>query len=221
MSRSFKRSVRERVRDEQDAWLFAVMFVAVLLLGLTALALLGDMFLPPDVAHALALAAVALAAIAPPTVRRFFWHILANQVGVAPARLLAQPWVVDGDTIDDRADGVRYRVANIDAPETGEDAKCFKERQRGETAKAAAIQLVRNAQRVEVRQTWRIDRYGRRIAFVIVDGIDLGSLLVKRGLARPWRGQRERWCGKNGGLARIARAGAAPHACMTCETWRG
>jgi endonuclease YncB( thermonuclease family) len=148
------------------------------------------------------------------------WHLTANVMAEEKERPLRAPWVVDGDTIDDRATGVRYRLANIDAPETGDNAKCFRERQRGELAARVAIQLVRSAGAVAVRRTWRTDRYGRHVAFVLIDGQDLGRILVERGLARPWRGRREPWCGRRGGLARIAETGAMPFACETCRHWR-
>lgn len=158
--------------------------------------------------------------IAPPWLRRLVWHEIANRVAVGERQRLGLPWVIDGDTIEDRADGVRYRLANIDAPETGDNAKCFRERELGEAAKSAAIKLVRTASDVAVRRTWRIDRYGRRVAFVLVDGRDLGELLVRHGLARPWRGRRRRWCGRNGGLAKIAKAQGAAFSCRTCREWR-
>jgi endonuclease YncB( thermonuclease family) len=149
---------------------------------------------------------------------RYLWHMAANATAFERPGPLIRAWVIDGDTVD--GDGVRYRLANIDAPETGDNAKCFLERERGEEAKRAAIKLVRSANVVAVRRTWRTDRFGRRVAFVLVDGADLGRLLVAQGLAQPWRGKRERWCGKRGGLAKIARAGARPHACATCRDWR-
>lgn len=148
---------------------------------------------------------------------RYLWHMAANQTAFEQPWVLTNVWVVDGDTID--GDGVRYRLANIDAPETGDNAKCFRENERGQEATKAAIALVRGANAVSVRRTWRIDRFGRRVAFLLVDGEDLGRLLIARGLARPWRGKRERWCGAHGGLAKIARTNAKPHDCHTCRTW--
>ncbi len=148
---------------------------------------------------------------------RAAWHRFANSFGVAPPEIVASPWVVDGDTIDDLATGVRYRLANIDSPETGDNARCHRERTRGGEAKWMAIRFVRAASRIEVRKTWRVDRYGRRVAFVLIDGRDLGVLLVELGLALPWRGCRETWCGSSGGLAEIARTGARPHTCATCH----
>lgn len=147
------------------------------------------------------------------------WHGFANALAERKARPIKAPRVIDGDTLDDLATGTRYRLANIDAPETGDKAKCHRERERGEEAAATAAYLVVKAGTVTVRRTFRVDRYGRSIAFVLVDGVDLGELLVARGLARPWRGQRRRWCGPKGGLAAIARTGHAPHVCATCRAW--
>jgi hypothetical protein len=149
---------------------------------------------------------------------RYVWHMAANATAFEQPLVLARVWVIDGDTID--GDGVRYRLANIDAPETGDNARCFREDARGREATKAAIELARGAKVVSVRRTWRTDRFGRRVAFVLVDGDDLGRLLIARGLARPWRGKRERWCGANGGLAKIARTGVKPHDCGTCRAWR-
>lgn len=143
------------------------------------------------------------------------WQLAANLCAGRP-RAMAAPWVIDGDTIDDLRTGARYRLANIDAPETGNHARCHYERTRGEEAKRVAIMLVRSAAHVTVRKTWRVDRYRRRVAYVLIDGDDLGELLMRRGLARPWRGRRRRWCGKNGGLAAMARLTQAQHHCRKC-----
>ncbi|WP_158765684.1 thermonuclease family protein [Terricaulis silvestris] len=156
------------------------------------------------------------AALIPTRYGYFLWHAFANALAEKKPHLLTQPWIIDGDTIDDLATGIRYRFANIDAPETGDNAKCFWERSRGEDARSAAIRLVRSASVVSVRRTFRHDIYGRRIAYVLVDGQDLGTLLVNEGLARPWRGTRRKWCGPRGGLSLIARSGARGHSCKTC-----
>lgn len=202
-------------REEREVWvsdgaLFGGVFAALMLAGLAP---------HPWGVGVLAFAAAA-ATFSPTRLRRRAVHELANHTAFETPIPLTAPWVIDGDTIDDRATGVRYRLANIDAPETGDNAKCFRERARGEMARWEAIRLVRSAAVVSVRRTWRTDIYGRRIAFVLVDGRDLGRLLVIRGLARPWKGQREPWCGPRGGLAAIAATGAKDHACAACRHWR-
>lgn len=106
--------------------------------------------------------------------------------------------VIDGDTFD--AARVRYRIVNIDTPETGDRARCAAERRLGDRATHAARTLIRNAADIEIRPTGRIDSYGRTIAFLSLDGRDFGEILVERGLARPWRGRREPWCDARGRL---------------------
>lgn len=107
--------------------------------------------------------------------------------------------VIDGDTIEDLGTGERIRLPNIDTPETGERAQCRAERQAGEAATRAAREIT-SGSIVTVQRTGRIDQYGRTIGFVLVDGRDLGVTLMERGLARPWRGRREPWCGPDGRL---------------------
>jgi endonuclease YncB( thermonuclease family) len=52
---------------------------------------------------------------------------------------------------------------------------------------------------VELQRTGT-DKYGRTLAYVSVDGKDVGDILMQRGLARPWRGHREPWCDADGSL---------------------
>jgi len=108
--------------------------------------------------------------------------------------------VIDGDTIEDMAADITYRIVNIDTPETGSRARCAAERELGDAATRQARALIENASAFAVEPTGRIDRYGRTIAFVRVDGRDLGETLIERGLARPWRGRREPWCDASGNL---------------------
>ncbi len=111
---------------------------------------------------------------------------------VAAGLLLASPVVVDGDTLRDRTE--RYRVENIDAPETGARAECSAERALGLEAKAALEAWVASARRVEVFPVGRRDRWNRVIDRVTIDGADLGQGLIARGLAQPWRGRKARFC---------------------------
>lgn len=124
--------------------------------------------------------------------------------------------VVDGDTIDDLVGGVRYRLENIDAPETGRGAACRAESSAGAGAKRRALKLIARAQKVTFHPIGRTDMYGRTIAFVRLDGRDLGEILIAEGHARPWSGARESWCGARGWLARLARDNPAIHGCDRC-----
>jgi micrococcal nuclease len=108
--------------------------------------------------------------------------------------------VIDGDTLEDMSADITYRLVNIDTPETGSRARCAAERDLGDRATRTARALITNARAFETRPTGRIDRYGRTIAYVRVDGRDLGETLIADGLARPWRGRREPWCNADGSL---------------------
>lgn len=108
--------------------------------------------------------------------------------------------VIDGDTLEDMSQDITYRLVNIDTPETGSRARCDAERALGDRATEAARTLVAHARQLELRPTGRLDRYGRTIAFVLIDGRDMGETLIAEGLARPWRGRREPWCDSNGNL---------------------
>lgn len=83
----------------------------------------------------------------------------------------------------------RIRLSGIDAPETGQRTRC---RQQpgiwacttppawGDRATARARQLASNGARCEVSDR---DRYGRIVAACRVNGVDIGSVLVREGLA--------------------------------------
>lgn len=106
--------------------------------------------------------------------------------------VLAQPIVIDGDTLRDGEE--RYRVENIDAPERGHRALCAEERALAEAARTYLIDWVASARRVEAEPIGRRDRYGRVVARIEIDGVDLGERLMARGLAQPWRGAKSDFC---------------------------
>jgi len=170
-------------------------------------------------------ACIGAAGMLPSRVRKRAWRLLKRFVSrraehasasMRAANILRMPRVVDGDTIDDQATGIRYRLASADAPETGRRAGCFSERKHGELSKAEAIGIVGGAKLIEARPTGRIDAYGRTVAYLYIDGVELGDILVRRGLARPWRGDRKPWCGRRGGMLKMARRANVAWQCSAC-----
>jgi micrococcal nuclease len=87
--------------------------------------------------------------------------------------------VLDGDTVDVLVDRkpVRVRLAEIDAPEK---AQAFGTRSR-QTLAAAVFQ-----QPVTVR-TNGLDRYGRTIGTILVDGQSINRMMVAQGMAWVYR----------------------------------
>jgi endonuclease YncB( thermonuclease family) len=111
---------------------------------------------------------------------------------LAAGLALSQPAVIDGDTLRDGNE--RYRVENIDAPERGARAECPEERALAEAARAYVVEWVANAHRVEALPIGRRDRYGRIVARIEIDGVDLGERLMARGLAQRWAGHKADFC---------------------------
>ena len=101
--------------------------------------------------------------------------------------------VIDGDTFYFRGD--KIRVADIDAPETN-PPRCEYEARLGDQATEQLLLLL-NAGPFTLTPTADgrdQDRYGRKLRLVLRDGASIGAILVARGLARTWTGQRQPWC---------------------------
>lgn len=100
--------------------------------------------------------------------------------------------IVDGDTL--WSNGVKIRVADIDAPEISKP-RCAAEKALGERATVRLMQLV-NAGPFQMH-SWPgrdEDKYGRKLRVLVRDGRSLGDILVSEGLVRTWTGRREPWC---------------------------
>lgn len=101
--------------------------------------------------------------------------------------------VIDGDTI--RIDGTSIRIADIDTPEV-RSYQCPEELALGTAATRRMLDLVNSgAFTLERWGTRDQDQYGRKLRVLMRDGQSLGMVLVAEGLARPWGGARESWCG--------------------------
>lgn len=100
--------------------------------------------------------------------------------------------VVDGDTI--WLDGVKIRVADIDAPET-HPPRCQLEADLGNKA-TIRLQALLNAGPFEARSIGSrdVDKYGRKLRVLMRESQSLGETLVQEGLARKWDGSRHPWC---------------------------
>lgn len=99
--------------------------------------------------------------------------------------------VVDGDTF--WFQGAKYRIADIDTPET-HPASCAGEAALGGQA-TARLQALLNAGPFSLESIDRdSDRYGRALRIVTRGGASIGDRLVAEGLAREWDGARHPWC---------------------------
>jgi endonuclease YncB( thermonuclease family) len=89
----------------------------------------------------------------------------------------------------------RVRMVDYDAPEIGEP-KCSSEHELGQMAKYRLLELLNSGAVAAIPRGDRdIDKYGRKLRLVTVNGLSVGGYLIGEGLAVPWAGRRHHWCG--------------------------
>ena len=101
--------------------------------------------------------------------------------------------VVDGSTL--LYAGRKVRLADIDTPAiTG--ARCDAERSRGGDAKLRLREILNEGEVTLVEAKGKTgERAGAAPRLVLRDGRSIGGRLVREGLARPWTGRHQSWCG--------------------------
>lgn len=85
--------------------------------------------------------------------------------------------VIDGDTIE-LTSGERVRYLMIDTPESTTETECY-----GVEAKAFNEDLVDQKDIVMRFDVERMDQFGRLLAYVSVDGVEINPVIVERGYA--------------------------------------
>lgn len=117
-----------------------------------------------------------------------FWHGLTTPAAAQEIQ------VIDGDSVKTRA-GVTWRLSTFDCPETFY-ARCESELARGNAATKRLRQLIDSAGKVELVADRKVDRYGRQLGHLYVDGKDVGEILVREGFCVPYTGRTKRrdWC---------------------------
>lgn len=109
-------------------------------------------------------------------------------------------YIYDGDTFflvcpecDKEKMGVR--ILGYDSAEIR--GKCDFEINLARQAKAFTVDKLRNAREIVLKPNSKrkYDRYGRLLAWVYVDGVNLADLLISNNLARKYNGEkRKSWC---------------------------
>ena len=99
--------------------------------------------------------------------------------------------VVDGDTI--WLKGEKIRLMGFDTPETT-TAFCG-----GDTEKQLGNKATERLQELLTNNDFSVhrdgkDRYGRTLAIIRIDDVNVGDMLVDEGLARYWPDGDEFWC---------------------------
>jgi len=105
----------------------------------------------------------------------------------------------DGDS--GIVDKIAFRLADIDAPESGNRAQCEYERRLAVAAKKFMQGMAAN-KNIEISDIKYTDRYGRSIVNITADGVDLAEQGVSAGFLKPWPhdvygkalGLKPNWC---------------------------
>lgn len=111
--------------------------------------------------------------------------------------------VIDGDTIVFKADflpvdfkqELRLRIWGIDTPEKGGRAQCPQEAAKSEAATRFTREMINvSKHRLIYFKEW--DKYGGRVlGDLILDGKNLRVMLLERGYAREYYGEKKHsWC---------------------------
>jgi endonuclease YncB( thermonuclease family) len=100
--------------------------------------------------------------------------------------------VLDGSTI--LYAGRKVRLADVDTPAIAE-ARCDAERLRGGDAKLRLREILNEGGVTLVAKGGVSGKAGAAPHLVLRAGQSVGQQLVKEGLARPWTGKHQSWCG--------------------------
>ena len=111
--------------------------------------------------------------------------------------------IIDGDTVAFRADflpeplkqELSIRVYGVDTPEKSWRGKCDEEKAMGEEASKFTKAQIENAKDIKVG-IGKWDKFGGRVlGDIIFDGNSLREMLIEKGYARPYFGdKKESWC---------------------------
>jgi endonuclease YncB( thermonuclease family) len=122
--------------------------------------------------------------------------MLLALIASAAAEPIGVARIIDGDTLE-LTSGERIRILDVDTPEL-RGARCNREFALAMRAKERLEELVASGQPVVVSRQGR-DRYRRALAEITIGGEDVATLLMRDGLALPYRPRQSRekpgpWC---------------------------
>ena len=97
--------------------------------------------------------------------------------------------VIDGDTIQVRVDGTRYtiRLIGVDTPETKHPTKPVQYFGREASAFTKAALEGKTVMLQKDRTGDTVDRYGRWLRYVLLDGDNFNARLIRQGYAHAYR----------------------------------
>ena len=125
----------------------------------------------------------------------FFISISLAQAEISFRQYNSQ-YCYDGDTCYVTVDGKnnKIRLLELDTPEISKP-KCDEELELGLKARDYINNLIENASSIEFKTEYKEDYFGRILSYLIIDGEDVSSLLVKNNLGKVYeKGVKIDWC---------------------------
>lgn len=111
--------------------------------------------------------------------------------------------IIDGDTVVFKADflpaplkpQLSLRIYGVDTPEKSWRAECDQEAKHGEAASKFTEKRIKAAQKIRI-SIYKWDKFGGRVlGDVLLDGESLRKLLIEKGFAREYYGDKKKsWC---------------------------
>ena len=120
----------------------------------------------------------------------FVFAAACSPTSVEPVTAASDASIYWSDGDSGRIDGMKFRLANVDAPETGGvgargGAKCEYERELGFEAKAFMVELTRDAELV-ITSNSGPDRYEREVVTLSANGQDVSQSGMAAGHLGEW-----------------------------------
>ena len=126
--------------------------------------------------------------------------IFFSMVTLAEAEIVLRQhngqYCYDGDTCYVMIDGnkAKIRLLELDTPEISKP-KCEAELELGLEARDYLNNLIANASLVEIKTEYEKDYFGRTLAYLIIDGEDVSSMIVKNNLGVKYdTNNKMNWC---------------------------
>lgn len=125
---------------------------------------------------------------------------LFGLAGCVPAETIPVSEIAWSDGDSGRVDGVRFRLADVDAPEIGSSAQCDKERALGRAAKTFFESITANGD-VKMVDWGEVDGYDRKVIDLLIGEDSLIDVGIANGHLQPWThidgssiGPKPDWC---------------------------
>ena len=131
---------------------------------------------------------------------KYLFVIFFSMMTIAQAEISLREhnnlYCYDGDTcyVSINGKNEKIRLLEIDTPEIS-NPQCNAELELGLKARDFVNDLIQNAETIEFRTDYETDYFGRILSYLIIDGKDVSTLLLKNGLGAVYKkGDKMVWC---------------------------